>query len=66
MDYISLREKHGETILNLTATEIVLAGLKTALANKDKSVLAESIAKCAEDINSGTWDEVRGAIKRSL
>lgn len=66
MDYLSLREKHGERILNLTATDIVLAGMKALQGSGDKSPLAAAINACMVDINSGSWDEIRAAIKRSL
>lgn len=68
MTYTDLKEKHGERILNLVVTDIVLQGLIRVreTPRDDKSPLGAVISSCFEDIDAGTWDEIRAAIKRSL
>ena len=68
MDYISLKEKHGERIINLVVTDIVMQGLirMREVPREDKTALGAVISSCFEDIDAGTWDEIRAAIKRSL
>lgn len=68
MTYTELKDKHGERILNLVVTDIVLQGLIRVreTPRDDKSPLGAVISSCFEDIDAGTWDEIRAAIKRSL
>lgn len=68
MNYTDLKEKHGERILNLVVTDIVMQGLIRVkeTPRDDKSPLGAVISSCFEDIDAGTWDEIRAAIKRSL
>lgn len=68
MTYTELKEKHGERILNLVVTDIVMQGLIRVreTPRDDKSPLGAVISSCFEDIDAGTWDEIRAAIKRSL
>ena len=68
MTYTELKEKHGERILSLVVTDIVMQGLISIREHRrDKeSPLGAAINSCFEDIDGGTWDEIRAAIKRSL
>ena len=68
MTYPELKDKHGERILNLVVTDIVMQGLIAVREHKrdDLSALGAVISSCFEDIDSGSWDEIRSAIKRSL
>ena len=68
MDYISLKEKHGERIISLVVTDIVMQGLirMREMPRDDHTALGAVIDSCFEDIDAGTWDEIRAAIKRSL
>ena len=68
MNYPELKEKHGERILSLVVTDIVMQGLIRMREHPrdTKSPLGAVISSCFEDIDSGTWDEIRAAIKRSL
>ena len=68
MDYISLKEKHGERIISLVVTDIVMQGLirMREMPRDDYTALGAVIDSCFEDIDAGTWDEIRAAIKRSL
>lgn len=68
MTYTELKDKHGDRILNLVVTDIVLQGLirMREKPRDDKSPLGAVISSCFEDIDAGTWDEIRAAIKRSL
>ena len=68
MNYPELKEKHGERILSLVVTDIVMQGLIRMREHPrdTQSPLGAVISSCFEDIDSGTWDEIRAAIKRSL
>lgn len=68
MGYIELKEKHGERILSLVATDIVMQGLirMREMPRDDKSALGAVINSCFEDIDASTWDEIRAVIKRQL
>lgn len=68
MNYPELKEKHGERILSLVVTDIVMQGLIRMREHPrdTQSPLGAAISSCFEDIDSGTWDEIRAAIKRSL
>lgn len=68
MTYTELKDKHGERILNLVVTDIVMQGLIAVREHKrdDLSALGAVISSCFEDINAGSWDEIRAVIKRSL
>ena len=67
MGYIEIREKYGERMLSMAATDIVIQGIKYMLEHYDeRSALGRDLKACMEDINSGSWDEIRAVIKRSL
>ncbi len=68
MNYTELKTKHGERILSLVVTDIVMQGLISIREHRrdTESPLGAAINSCFEDIDSGTWDEIRAAIKRSL
>ena len=68
MTYTELKAKHGERILNLVVTDIVMQGLIRIREHRrdTESPLGAVINSCFEDIDNGTWDEIRAAIKRSL
>ena len=67
MDIIELKKKHGERMLSMAATEIVIQGLIYCRQHEeDHTPLGAQMASCMEDINSGSWDEIRAVIKRSL
>ena len=67
MGIIELREKYGERMLSMVATDIVLQGLKYMMEHYDeRSTLGRELKACTEDINSGSWDEIRSVIKRTL
>ena len=67
MDYPTIKGKHGERLLSLASTDIVLAGMKALLQEpEEKSPLTAQVQECIRDINSGSWDEIRAVIKRSL
>lgn len=69
MGITELKEKHGERLINLTVTEIVLGGM-SAIRKKDPtaegSPLGVEVRKCFDDIDNSTWDEIRAIIKRTL
>lgn len=67
MGYIEIREKYGERMLSMAAADIVIQGIKCMLEHYDeRSSLGKDLKACMEDINSGSWDEIRAVIKRSL
>lgn len=68
MTYPELKDKHGERILNLVVTDIVMQGLMAVRQRPrdEHSPLGAVISSCFNDIDSGSWDEIRSAIKRSL
>ena len=67
MTYIDIKAKYGERMLAMAVTDIVLAGLKALPAQLDeRSVIGQDMKKLIEDINGGSWDEIRAVIKRSL
>lgn len=69
MGITELKEKHGERLINLTVTEIVLGGM-SQIRKKDPaaegSPLGVEVRKCFDDIDNSTWDEIRAIIKRTL
>ena len=67
MGFIEIREKYGERMLSMVATDVVLAGLRSLQEHyDDRSALGREMKACIEDINSGSWDEIRAVIKRML
>lgn len=67
MGFIEIREKYGERMLSMVATDIVLQGLKYMMEHYDeRSTLGRELKACTEDINFGSWDEIRAVIKRML
>jgi hypothetical protein len=67
MGFIEIREKYGERMLSMVATDIVLQGLRSLQERyDDRSALGREMKACIEDINSGSWDEIRAVIKRTL
>lgn len=74
MTYSDLKEKHGERLLSRAATDIVLTGIRGLKEHlerdpeypEEKSALERELISLIDDINSGSWDEVRAVIKRSL
>jgi len=69
MTYPELKEKYGERILGIAATDIVLAGINSNLRNKDggyQNALGAEVLRCIEDINKSEWNDIRSAIKRTL
>lgn len=71
MGITELKQKHTERIINLVVTDIVISGLRD-LKEDAKDVisrnnpLAESWAKCFNDINDSSWEDIRSIIKRML
>lgn len=67
MNYTELKTKHGERFLSLISTDIVMEGIKALKKMpKEQSPLAEALRAAFDDINAGSWDEIRAVIKRSL
>jgi hypothetical protein len=67
MTFTDLKEKHSERILGLVVTDIVLQGLSAVREGKqESSALAEACRAAFEDIDAGSWDEIRAVIKRTL
>lgn len=67
MGFIELREKHGERMLYMCATDIVIQGIKFMKEHyDDRSALGRDLKACIEDIDAGSWDEIRAVIKRIL
>lgn len=67
MGFIEIREKYGERMLSMVATDIVQQGIRFLQEYyDDRSALGKEMKACIEDINSGSWDEIRAVIKRML
>lgn len=67
MGFIEIREKYGERMLSMVATDIVQQGIRFLQEHyDDRSSLGKEMKACIEDINSGSWDEIRAVIKRTL
>ena len=67
MGFIELREKYGERMLSMCATDIVIQGIKFMKEHyDDRSALGRDLKACMEDIDAGSWDEIRAVIKRTL
>lgn len=68
MTITELKAKHGERIINLVVSDIVVAGLGRIAAEPSgrQDPLAESCRECFTDINASGWDDIRAIIKRSL
>ena len=67
MGFIELREKYGERMLSMCATDIVIQGIKFMKEHyDDRSALGRDLKACMEDIDAGSWDETRAVIKRTL
>ena len=68
MNITELKSKHGERIISLVVSDIVVAGL-SRIANEPsprQDQLAESCRACFNDINASGWDDIRAIVKRSL
>jgi hypothetical protein len=67
MTLAEFREKYGERVLTLVATEIVKAGLDVV---KEEGITGRpmevTIAAVAEDLIKADWNDVRAVIKRNL
>ena len=51
----------------MCATDIVIQGIKYMIEHyDDRSALGRDLKACMEDINAGSWDEIRAVIKRTL
>ena len=67
MSFIELRDKYGERMLSMCATDIVIQGIKFMKEHyDDRSALGRDLKACMEDIDAGSWDEIRAVIKRTL
>lgn len=67
MNYTELKAKHGERFLGLVATEIVIQGMRALKEEpREETALAIALRAAFDDINAGSWDEIRAVIKRSL
>ena len=67
MTLADFKEKYGERVLTLVATEIVKAGLDVV---KEEGITGRpmevTIAAVAEDLIKADWNDVRAVIKRNL
>lgn len=67
MTLAEFKEKYGERVLTLVATEIVKAGLDVV---KEEGIsgrpMEVTIAAVAEDLIKADWNDVRAVIKRNL
>ena len=67
MTLAEFKEKYGERVLTLVATEIVKSGLDVV---KEEGITGRpmevTIAVVAEDLIKADWNDVRAVIKRSL
>lgn len=67
MTLAEFKEKYGERVLTLVATEIVKAGLDVV---KEEGITGRpmevTIAAVAEDLIKADWNDVRAVIKRNL
>ena len=69
MTYAEAKEKFGERILGIAATDIVLMGINQNLRNRGgeySNPLGSEVLRCIEDINKSEWNDLRNIIKRSL
>ena len=67
MGIIELKEKHGERLIFMVCSDVVIQGMKYMLEHYDeRSTLGKDCKECLKDINSGSWDEIRSVIKRML
>lgn len=72
MNITELKALHGERIVNLVVSDIVMSGLgklmdsaKSGKISDDNPLNAAWIA-CLKNINESKWDDIRSIIKRSL
>ena len=67
MTLAEFKERYGERVLTLVATEIVKAGLDVV---KEEGITGRpmevTIAAVAEDLIKADWNDVRAVIKRNL
>lgn len=67
MTLAEFKEKYGERVLTLVATEIVKAGLDVV---KEEGITGRpmevTVAAVAEDLIKADWNDVRAVIKRNL
>ena len=67
MTLAEFKERYGERVLTLVATEIVKAGLDVV---KEEGITGRpmevTIAAVAEDLIKADWTDVRAVIKRNL
>lgn len=61
-----LKEKHTDRIVIMTVTELITAGIKTMNDTDFKGPTGAAVEACFRDIISGSWNEIRNVIKRSL
>lgn len=61
-----LKEKHSDRIVIMTVTELITAGIKAMNETDFKGPTGAAIESCFRDIISGSWNEIRNIIKRSL
>ena len=68
MMYGQLKEKHTDRIVIMTVNEIVVQGIKTLneLNEAHKGPMEQAVRACFSDLISGSWNDIRGIIKRSL
>ena len=68
MTITELKAKYGERIVEVTVTDIVIAGISW-IATEDgdyTTPLASEIRRCFDDINASKWNDIRSIVKRSL
>lgn len=72
MNITELKALHGERVVNLVVSDIVMSGLgklmdsvKSGKIGKDNPLNAAWV-DCLTNINNSKWDDIRAIIKRSL
>ena len=68
MTYVEAKEKFGERILGIAATDIVLMGINQNIRNGGEysNPLGSEVLRCIQEINKSEWNDLRNIIKRSL
>lgn len=66
MNQFEIKAKHGEKVLEMTVTEIVIQGIKSIEDLEVRSPASQAVKNCFEDIRSCEWQDIRAIIKRNL